>query len=81
MNLKNIISINFEKDRLYHVYNQGNNPKNIFFDRNNYQFFYHKMGEFICPYADIIAWYLSPNEYYTAMKIRLYLHFNFITKL
>ncbi len=69
MNLKNIISMNFEKDRLYHVYNQGNNRKNIFFDRNNYQLFYHKMGEFISPYADIIAWCLMPNHFHLMILV------------
>ena len=32
----------FEKDTLYHIYNQGNNKQKIFFNRENYLFFLKK---------------------------------------
>jgi len=61
--------MDFEKGRLYHVYNQGNNRNKIFFNQNNYQLFYQKMGEFICPYADIIAWCLMPNHFHLMILV------------
>lgn len=59
----------FEKQRLYHVYNQGNNRNKIFFNQNNYQLFYQKMSEFICPYADILAWCLMPNHFHLMILV------------
>jgi len=61
--------MNFEKDRIYHVYNQGNNRKKIFLTRSNYQLFYHKIDEFISPYADIIAWCLMPNHFHLMILV------------
>jgi len=54
----------FEKTHIYHIYNQGNNRQKIFFDRENYLFFLRKVGIYILPYADIIAWCLMPNHFH-----------------
>ena len=62
--------MNFEKDRIYHVYNQGNNRKKIFLTRSNYQLFHKKMNKFICPYADILAWCLMPNHFHLMVYVR-----------
>jgi hypothetical protein len=34
--------MNLEKGKLYHIFNQGNNHRKIFFDRDNYLFFLKK---------------------------------------
>ena len=62
--------MNFEKEKLYHIYNQGNNRKNIFFSRNNYLLFCKKIEIFICPYADILAWCLMPNHFHLMLLVR-----------
>ncbi len=61
--------MNFEEDRIYHVYNQGNNREKIFLTRNNYQLFHEKMDRFICPYADILAWCLMPNHFHLMILV------------
>jgi len=62
--------MNFEKDRIFHVYNQGNNRKKIFLSRSNYQLFHKKMDRFICPYADILAWCLMPNHFHLMILVK-----------
>lgn len=54
----------FEKTHIYHIYNQGNNRQKIFFDRENYLFFLRKIGIYILPYGDILAWCLMPNHFH-----------------
>jgi putative transposase len=54
----------FEKEHIYHIYNQGNNRQKIFFDRENYLYFLRKVKTYILPYADIIAWCLMPNHFH-----------------
>ncbi|MBZ0244128.1 MAG: transposase, partial [Bacteroidales bacterium] len=54
----------FEKDHLYHIYNQGNNRQPIFFERDNYLFFLEKVKNHILPYADILAWCFMPNHFH-----------------
>ncbi|WP_421920654.1 transposase [Marinifilum sp.] len=62
--------MNFEKDYLYHIYNQGNNRQNIFFNRDNYLLFLRKMQKYITPYSDIIAWCLMPNHFHMMINVR-----------
>ena len=62
--------MNFEKKRIYHVYNQGNNRKKIFLTRSNYQLFHDKIDRFICPYADILAWCLMPNHFHLMFLVK-----------
>ncbi len=57
------------KGNLYHIYNQGNNKRKIFFNRNNYLFFLKKVNTYITPYADIIAWCLMPNHFHFMVLI------------
>ena len=54
----------FEKEFLYHIYNQGNNKQIIFYNRDNFLFFLKKVKEYILPYADILAWCLMPNHFH-----------------
>ena len=59
----------FKKDYLYHIYNQGNNKQNIFFKRENYIFFLRKIKAYILPYADILAWCLMPNHFHLMVLV------------
>ncbi|HLP04803.1 MAG TPA: hypothetical protein VK152_05160 [Paludibacter sp.] len=60
----------FEKDHIYHIYNQGNNRQNIFFNKDNHVFFLRKIKEFILPYADIMAWCLMPNHFHWMVYVK-----------
>jgi putative transposase len=62
--------MHFEDGYLYHVYNQGNNGRQVFFDSENYLYFIEKLRHFVLPHADIIAWCLMPNHFH----LMLYLH-------
>ncbi len=59
----------FETGHIYHIYNQGNNRQNIFFEDENYLLFLRKMREYIIPYADIIAWCLMPNHFHIMVYV------------
>jgi putative transposase len=61
--------MNFEKGYIYHIYNQGNNKGNIFFNRENYLFFLKKMQNYILPYSDILAWCLMPNHFHLMVLV------------
>ena len=63
-NIQKSVFMNFEKGYLYHLYNQGNNEKKIFFTRENYMYFLTKVKIYILPYADILAWCLMPNHFH-----------------
>jgi putative transposase len=62
--IKKIYKMLFEKGHLYHIYNQGNNRQNIFFCRDNFEFFLKKISIHILPYADILAWCLMQNHFH-----------------
>lgn len=59
-----------EKGYIYHVYNQGNNKRPIFYTRRNYFFFMKKIRTHIIPRADIIAWCLMPNHFHLMLYIK-----------
>lgn len=49
---------------IYHIFNRGNNSRNIFFSRENYLFFLQKINTYLLPHADILAWCLMPNHFH-----------------
>ena len=59
-----------QKGYLYHIYNQGNNKRRIFFSKRNYLFFKDKIRTHILPYADIIAWCLMPNHFHLMIYVK-----------
>lgn len=61
--------MHFEKDRLYHIYNQGNNRQKIFFNRENYLFFLRKVRVQLLPYCDILAYCLMPNHFHFMVEV------------
>jgi len=60
----------FKKDHIYHIYNQGNNRRKIFFERENYLFFLKKVKLYLSPYCDILAWCLMPNHFHFMVLVR-----------
>ncbi len=60
----------FESDGIYHIYNQGNNRKVIFYNRENYLFFLRKIRTHILPFADILAWCLMPNHFHFMVEVK-----------
>ncbi|MCX6231905.1 MAG: hypothetical protein NTZ33_10215 [Bacteroidetes bacterium] len=59
----------FEQHQIYHIYNQGNNKQKIFFSRENYLYFLKKLGTYIQPHADILAWCLMPNHFHLMVYV------------
>ncbi len=59
-----------EKGYLYHIYNQGNNQRKIFFKKENYLFFLEKIKTHLSPYADIIAYCLMPNHFHLMILVK-----------
>ena len=62
--------MNFDKGYIYHIYNQGNNRRRIFFKRENYLFFLKKIKTHVLPYSDILAWCLMPNHFHLMVLVR-----------
>jgi putative transposase len=54
----------FYENQFFHVYNQGNNRQKLFFSKANYEFFRFKIGNYITPFAKIIAYCLMPNHFH-----------------
>ncbi len=59
----------FKKDFIYHIYNQGNNRRDIFFCDENYHYFIQKIKQYILPYSDILAWCLMPNHFHLMVYV------------
>jgi putative transposase len=59
----------FEKGYIYHIYNQGNNRRRIFFKRDNYLYFLRKIKTYVVPYTDILAWCLMPNHFHLMVLV------------
>ena len=62
--------MNLEKGYIYHIYNQGNNRRKIFFNTKNYYYFLRKVKTYISPYCDILAWCLMPNHFHFMVLVR-----------
>ncbi|MEM1124619.1 MAG: hypothetical protein AAGJ18_29540, partial [Bacteroidota bacterium] len=54
----------FEENQIYHIYNQGNNQRQVFFEEANYLFFLWKMRAYLHPFGDFISWCLMPNHFH-----------------
>lgn len=54
---------------LYHVFNQGNNKRPIFYGRDNYLFFLKKMRIHLNEHCDILAWCLMPNHFHWLIRV------------
>jgi len=62
--------MHFEKNMIYHVYNQGNNHEVVFFEERNYLFFQEKMRTYLLPYADLLCFCLMPNHFHWLIRVK-----------
>ncbi len=60
--------MNLLPNTTYHIYNQGNNKRQIYFNDENYIFFLRKIRTHILPHADILAYCLMPNHFHLMVK-------------
>lgn len=60
----------FYENQLFHIYNQGNNRKRVFFEEENYDFFLWKMRAYLLPYGDLTAWCLMPNHFHWQFYVK-----------
>ena len=56
--------IKFREDEYYHLYNRGHNRERIFFERENYIFFLHRLRKYLVPILDVVAYCLMPTHYH-----------------
>lgn len=62
--------MNFQKDHIYHVFNQGKDRQNVFFKLENYLFFLKKVKIYLAPYVDVLASGLMPNHSHLMIRVR-----------
>ncbi|MEM6319144.1 MAG: hypothetical protein AAF960_15830 [Bacteroidota bacterium] len=60
----------FYEHQLFHIYNQGNNQRQLFFSEDNYEFFLWKMRAYLLPFGDLVAWCLMPNHFHWQFYVR-----------
>ena len=61
----------YQDNSIYHLYNQGNNRRKIFFTHENYLFFLRKIRTFLSPHADFLAYSLMPNHFHFLIYMHL----------
>jgi REP element-mobilizing transposase RayT len=54
----------------YHIYNRGNNGDTIFFDEENYGYFFSLYLKYIYPIADTFCWCLLKNHFHFLIRIK-----------
>ena len=60
----------FYKDQIFHIYNQGNNKQTVFFSDENYKYFLWKMRAYLLPFGDLISYCLMPNHFHWQFYVR-----------
>ncbi len=62
--------MDFYTNQLFHIYNQGNNQRQLFFTDENYYFFLWKMRAYLLPFGDLVAWCLMPNHFHWLFYVK-----------
>lgn len=62
----------FQPNYLYHVYNRGNNKRQLFFKRSHYFYFLLKIEKEILPFCEILAYCLMPSHYHLLIEAKDY---------
>jgi len=63
-------NMQFYENQLFHICNQGNNKRQIYFSDDNYEFFLWKMRAYLLPFGDLVAYCLMPNHYHWQFFVR-----------
>ena len=79
-----LITMHFDLENIYHIYNRGNDKQTVFFNRDNYLYFLKKLRKYILPHCEILDYCLMPNHFhllvYTDERVDEELSHNSITK-
>jgi len=54
----------------YHLYNRGHNREPIFYERGNYAFFLRRLGEYLIPLVELVAYCLMPTHYHLVVFVK-----------
>ena len=57
-------------DSFYHIYNCGNNKKNIFIEERNYNYFLELLKKYILPIAHLWSYCLLKNHFHVLIKTK-----------
>lgn len=60
---------NLESGYYYHIFNQGNNKGNIFFEDRNYSYFLTLLKKYISALTEVYAYCLLPNHFHLLLRI------------
>lgn len=58
-----------EPGHYYHIYNQGNNKENIFFENKNYSYFLGLLKKYVLSISKIYAYFLLPNHFHLLIRV------------
>lgn len=59
-----------EEERVYHIYNQGNNKEKIFLSEENKRYFKEKFEYYMSPFVTIICMCLMDNHFHYLIRIK-----------
>lgn len=59
----------FESDKIYHVYNQGNNHEVLFLTDDDYKYFQSLFTSYVLPHCEVLAWCLMPNHFHFQLYV------------
>ncbi len=59
-----------EHGKFYHIYNRGINRGDIFFEKDNYEYFMKLYENHIDPVADTYAWCLMKNHFHFLVRVK-----------
>ncbi len=60
----------YKENTVYHIYNQGNNRRKIFYCDRHYRYFLEKMQCHLLPHGDLISYCLMPNHFHWQFYVR-----------
>ena len=60
----------FYENQLFHIYNQGNNQRPLFYSNDNYRFFLWKMRAYLLPFGDLVSYCLMPNHFHLQFFVK-----------